>query len=262
MKIRFLGSGSAFVLGAENFQSNIIIEEDDERLLFDAGTTIPDALAKANIKPQDIDAIYISHLHADHAGGIEYLAFKTYFEQWPFGDSKIDLIGHRSILTDGWNHTWKGGLQSTQGGNNTLESYFNTEYLEDNDYFDFYGIDILPIRTTHVVDDKEAIHSYGVIFDTPSGNTVFITGDTQFTPDTMLTYLEQSDIIFHDCEFAEYHGGVHAQFHQLCTLDKDIKVRMYLYHYSLGDKTYDDLNDEVINNGFAGLVALSQTFEV
>lgn len=44
MKITFLGSGSAFVTGKENYHSNILIEENSSKMLYDAGTSINDAL--------------------------------------------------------------------------------------------------------------------------------------------------------------------------------------------------------------------------
>jgi hypothetical protein len=55
---------------------------------------------------------------------------------------------------------------------------------------------------------------------------------------------------------------VHAQFHQLCTLPEKIKRKMFLYHYSLIGKTYEELNADVQNNGFAGLVKRGQTFDL
>lgn len=112
MQITFLGSGSAFVNSNENYQSNILIAKNGETLLFDAGTTINDALFDLNIPVEMIHNIYISHLHADHAGGIEYLAFKRYFSQMPFGINKAKLIGNVKILTDGWKHTWSGGIKN------------------------------------------------------------------------------------------------------------------------------------------------------
>ena len=60
MKITFLGSGSAFVLGEENYHSNILIEDGDENLLYDAGTTIGDALARAGLTPEKIKKILMN----------------------------------------------------------------------------------------------------------------------------------------------------------------------------------------------------------
>ena len=275
MKIQFLGSGSAFVLGKENYQSNIIISDDeDNRLLYDCGTTIPDALDAQGLTPQDIESVYISHLHGDHAGGIEYMAFKTYFETWNynkegFGSMKPKLFAHKSILFNGWDNTWKGGLQSIQGQVNSLESYFETKYMESNDEFYHHKIKVEPIQTVHVVDDRMINPSYGVMLqetkETHEGNIyterVFITGDSQFAPNQMLTYFKIADAIFHDCEFADYPNSVHAQFHQLKTLTPEVKAKMYLYHYMLKDKTFEELEAEVLEAGFAGLVKRGDTFE-
>ena len=287
MKIKFLGTGSAFALGKENFQSNVLISKEinvDEslpvfsgdaltktsqvtkRLLYDAGTTLPDALDAYDLKPQDLDSVYISHLHADHAGGVEYLGFKTYFECFNFGKSgfgqmKPKLYGHQTILKEGWDHTWSGGLASIQGQTNTLETYFDTTYMDSNDSFDFYGTEIRPIQTVHVVDDRMINPSFGIMFKDNDIN-VFISGDSQFAPNQMLTYFGQADLIFHDCEFAEYPNSVHAQFHQLQTLPDNIKKKMWLYHYMLNGKTFEELNQEVIDAGFAGLVKKGQEFTV
>jgi len=181
MEITFLGSGGAFTLPKENYQSNILISKDDKNLLYDCGTTIPEALDAQGFNPQDLDTIYISHLHADHAGGIEYVAFKTYFEKYKFGKTefgtmKPKLKAHKSILYNGWNNTWKGGLQSIQGQVNSLESYFDTTYMESNDEFNFYGILVKPIQTVHVVNNRMINPSYGLMF-IENNTKVFITGD-------------------------------------------------------------------------------------
>lgn len=264
MRIKFLGSGSAFVLAEENYQSNILISKDDKHLLYDAGETVSEALNHYGMIPQDLDSIFISHLHGDHSGGIESIAFKTYFQVFNFGKTEFGsmrpkLFGHHSILRDGWDTSWKGGLQSIQGETNTLESYFKTFYMKDNDHFSFQGTEMRPIQTVHVVDNRRIVPSYGLMFN-EDDTTVFITGDTQFAPNQMLTYYAQADLIFQDCEFAEYPNSVHAQFHQLQNLDKGTKAKMWLYHYSLGQKTYEELEQEALDAGFAGLVKKGQEF--
>jgi len=44
MKIKFLGSGGAFVPDSENYHSNILIFSKKETLLFDAGFDIKNSL--------------------------------------------------------------------------------------------------------------------------------------------------------------------------------------------------------------------------
>ena len=272
MRIKFLGSGSAFVLAHENYQSNVLISTDvveisdagdkqiaSKHLLYDAGSTINESLHAAGMKSKELDSIFISHLHDDHAGGIETIAFQTYFGQMPFGEKKVKLLGHQQILSDGWDKCWRVGLESIQGQVNTLESYFDTCYLQNNDDFDFYGIDIRPVQTVHVMDNRRIVPSYGLIIT--SGKTqVYLSGDTQFAPNQILTYFGQVDWIFHDCEFADYPNSVHAQFHELQRLPDKIRAKMYLYHYSLNGKTVEELEKEVTDAGFAGLVKRGQEF--
>jgi ribonuclease BN (tRNA processing enzyme) len=197
--IKFLGSGSAFVLAEENYQSNILITKSQEEfnvspaslggptvlvgenkphhLLYDAGSTISEALNSAELEPKDLDSLFISHLHDDHAGGVEYLAFKTYFGQFPFGEEKIKLYSHETVLREGWDDCWKAGLQSIQGQVNTLENYFDCNYLNNNDSFDFYGTEIQPVQTVHVVDNRRFVPSYGLMIN-EGEMKIFISGDS------------------------------------------------------------------------------------
>ncbi|CAA9435206.1 MAG: Ribonuclease Z, partial [uncultured Phycisphaerae bacterium] len=71
MKLTFLGTGSAFTLA--NYQSNMLLEDSGKRLLIDCGGDARHAMAAAGYKAADVDALYVSHLHADHIGGIEWL---------------------------------------------------------------------------------------------------------------------------------------------------------------------------------------------
>jgi len=75
--MRFLGTGSAFTI--KNWQSNVLVEVEDgtvvRRLLIDAGGDIRHSLAEQKLNYMDVDAVFISHLHGDHAQGLEYLGF-------------------------------------------------------------------------------------------------------------------------------------------------------------------------------------------
>ena len=263
MKITFLGSGSAFVLSKENYQSNILIETDDnDRLLFDAGTTIPDALNDLGYTVNSFDSIFISHNHADHVGGLEYIGFKKYFSTFPFGSDKPTLISHHQVMDELWDTSLKGGMRSLQGKSATLDTYFTPVYLKDSDYFkisDDLRAEI--IQTIHVIDDRRFMPSYGLMLVQESiNNRIFITGDTQLAPNQMMTFYEQADVIFHDCELAEYPNSVHAQYHELNTLPEKIKAKMWLYHY-IFNEDYSELPDAVAD-GFLGFVKRGDVFEL
>ena len=68
MKVEFLGVGEAF---DENLPNNSqILEWGDCRLLIDCGYSVPQAFWKRHPDPEHLDAIFISHRHADHYFGL------------------------------------------------------------------------------------------------------------------------------------------------------------------------------------------------
>ena len=73
MKLTFLGVASALSSG---YNSNILIEDKDHVMLFDCGEDIKHSLKAANRKVEDLDAVYISHLHSDHCYGLSWLAYE------------------------------------------------------------------------------------------------------------------------------------------------------------------------------------------
>ncbi len=68
MDITVIGCGNAF--SERNFNQSFVVEEDGRKLLIDCGYQVPTALRASGIDFKKIDDIYISHLHADHNGGV------------------------------------------------------------------------------------------------------------------------------------------------------------------------------------------------
>ena len=72
VRVRLLGTGSPSGNGAR-MQACILVEHDGGRLLLDCGATSMVALARAGIDPLSLDAVFLSHLHGDHFGGLPFL---------------------------------------------------------------------------------------------------------------------------------------------------------------------------------------------
>jgi len=70
--VRFVGSGDSFGSGGR-FQTCILVDGPRSRFAIDFGTTSLVALAQQGIAHNSIDAIVLSHLHGDHAGGVPFL---------------------------------------------------------------------------------------------------------------------------------------------------------------------------------------------
>jgi ribonuclease BN (tRNA processing enzyme) len=284
MKLTFLGSGSAFFPPWEgNYQSNMLLETvDKRRLMIDCGTHAAQSLHDAGLTVFDLDAFYVSHQHADHIGGLEEVAFKTYFSRLAtlrqkynlpqedmvdlmqmFADSgevpmktlKPKLFANGSMLNYIWAESLKGGLASIQGKVVTLGDYFELVGVPRNGSFTWEGVEFRLIRTIHIMDGYDFVPSYGLMFEV-NGKTIFITTDSQHCPNQIMDFYQMADIIFQDCETTPFKSGVHAHFSDLSTLPAEIKAKMWLYHFNPGEKP------DAVAAGFAGYVQKGQVFDL
>lgn len=78
VRIRFLGSGDAFGSGGR-FQTCILAESSGHSCLIDCGASSLIALKGADVDPNEIDAVLITHLHGDHFGGLPFLILDGQF---------------------------------------------------------------------------------------------------------------------------------------------------------------------------------------
>ena len=73
MQVRFLGVGESF---DEDYANNSHLIVSQTRLLLDCGYGVPTLLWSWHPEPDFLDAIYISHAHADHCFGLPLLLLK------------------------------------------------------------------------------------------------------------------------------------------------------------------------------------------
>ncbi len=251
MKLTFLGTGSAFTID-DNYHSNMILESDDKKiLLIDCGSDARLSLHALGLSHRDIHSVYISHLHADHVGGLEWLAFTTKFDP---GVKKPNLYVSERLVHDLWNKTLSGGLSSLQNEIAKLSSYFRVHPVKEHGSFTWEKIKIKLIQTLHVMSGFCISPSYGLAFKV-NGIKVFITTDTQYSPHQINDFYESADIIFHDCEITEHKSHVHAHYDELVKLPELIKNKMWLYHYN-PCKLPNAKKD-----GFRGFVKKGQCFD-
>ena len=254
MKLTFLGTGSFFVLG-DNFHSNMILEDEDKDkfLLIDCGTDIRRSLDDAGKEPTNIDGVYITHLHGDHAGGLEWLALMSYF--YPDYEGKPTLYINKGMAEDVWDMI-KGGICILDDKIATLNTYFDVVEVDQDEGFSWNGVkfDIVPSR--HVINnDGYIMYSYGLSFEV-DGKKYWITGDSCearfYNSGLLKNQYKKHDVIFHDCETFEV-SSVHSKYSEMKELPDEIKEKILLYHYQV-----DDMNPE--DDGFAGFVRKGDKF--
>lgn len=203
MKIKVIGCGNAF--SEKNFNQSFLIEENGRKLLIDCGSQIPRALQSHGIDFKEIDDIYISHLHADHIGGLEYFAFQRY--DWvnkprKANNGAINLIGNVQLLKDLWNKSLSGGLESMQGFVANINTWFHTQPVEPNESFEWQGWKVDLIQQIHVMSGSVIMPSFGMIFKKEGHKTVYFVTDSQHcSPRQVEDFYNEVDIIFQDSEF-------------------------------------------------------------
>lgn len=264
MKLTFIGVGSAFAL--KNLNSNMLIEDKDgKRLMIDCGCTAQKAMDDMGLNAFDVDALYVSHQHADHVGGIEWLGFSRYFMQAK--KPLPDLYVNEKLAASLWNDTLRGGMRSHQGVVLELDSFFTKVHRIKRNRSFVWGDGIFqPIQTIHVMDGYEVVPSYGLMIQTEDTEgdvrEAFLTTDTQFCPRQIEDFYKRAWIIFQDCEAASYKSGVHAHYEDLRTLAPEIKSKMWLYHYPDAVNADDTWEKKASDDGFAGFVKKGQSFDI
>lgn len=116
MKIIFLGAGEAFDVNVPN--NSHLIETEKTKLLLDCGLTAAPQMWKFNPDQSFLDAVYISHWHADHYFGLPGLLLRM----WEGGEA-----GRTRPLT----------IISRRGFKEQFEKLMDLAYLGFKDKFKF-----------------------------------------------------------------------------------------------------------------------------
>jgi len=217
LKIQMLGTGSAFAKAFNN--NNALLTVNGLNLLVDCGITAPKALHDLGFSFNDLAAVLITHIHADHMGGLEELAFQMKFL---YGRKPILYIAD-TLVTPLWEHSLRGGLQ--QEKTETLDDFFDVRPLIEGVKQEIIpGLHVELIATCHIPNKL----NYSLLFN----DTFFYSGDITFDADLLhsLVHNRGIQVIFHDCQLHPP-GAVHACLSQLLTLPESIQERIYLMHY-------------------------------
>ena len=224
-KLTFIGTGSAFT--KENCHTSTLIEFDDKKYLLDCGFKVPQALHDMGVKVEDINGVIISHVHADHTGGLEEMGLMGMYVY----NKKFDLYVAEDVKDILWEKTLSGGMEDTVDKKLTMDDFFNVKTFEEKSNIDIDGLDFIPIKVQHVGKNKPC---YSFII----GKVAYYSADTVFDKELLNIVSKYVEIIFHDCSF--FPNEVHASLDQLITLDKEIKDKIFITHYGDNFGEYED----------------------
>ena len=226
MSFRFLCLGVGDAFSERWYGSSLALNAEGNWLLLDCPHPIHKALREASesagiaLTAEDLSGLLLTHLHADHASGIEGLAFKTHF----YYKRRLPLLCHPLVADRLWDGHLAAGMETLLPSadsapmERTLGDYIDLQLLDDSAPTHFGPFSIECRRTIH------HIPTFAMRISA-AGRTLGWSSDTTFDP-TLIDWLSDSDLIIH-----ETNVGLHTPYEKLAELPESLRAKMRLIHY-------------------------------
>ena len=238
IKVKVIGGAGAFSDDNSSFLVTLKSKDKEIKFLFDCGEN---AFRYIRDTGENIDFVFISHIHQDHIGGLEKLIFFNYFVKGK--QTKIfarEDTGIKKFLPEQKRYV---------NGENVYTPMYELEtrceYITLNDFL------IATYSVNHI-----AVPTYGIqIIDEEDNIILYISGDTKATYKiannikSILNNKEDEEdkeekeqiVVFHDFQtFGTSINSIHCCKDDFEVIYKDIKddVKWYLYHNDDFNKEY------------------------
>src|SRR5688572_21420249 len=190
MKLTVLGSGSTIPHNRRT-SSAYWLECSSGYVLLDCSATAPSRMAQEGLPWHELDAIWISHFHMDHCGGLgPFFAGVKHAKQMKEREKPLKVFGPEGLkkLITGFNdvHNYK-----------LLEQPFPVEIVEIKALEPFeilQGVEASAMITPHT-DESHAIHLRDA-----DGSTLVYSADTGFD-ETLTALANRVDLLVLECTY-------------------------------------------------------------
>lgn len=223
-----LGVGEAFT--AENYTTCLALGRGDDWLLIDCPHPVRKMLREASraagldLDLDKIRGVALSHLHADHACGLEDYLYYSYFAL----KRRAQIATHPDSAARLWPDLLAAGMDSSK-----LSPDAPPLSLQASDYFDLTPLDeSRPVPFgPFSIECRPTQHSipttaFRITID---GRTLGFSADTTFDP-TLIDWLSPCDLILHEVTNLP-DSPVHTPYRHLAGLPEALRSKMRLFHY-------------------------------
>ncbi|MCX7981463.1 MAG: MBL fold metallo-hydrolase [Syntrophales bacterium] len=220
MKVTVIGCGDAFSTGGR-FHSCFHLEGERINILIDCGASSLVSLKMRHVSLNDIQAIVISHFHADHAGGVPFFLLDAHYISRR--KRPLTIAGPKGIM--GW---FERAMEASFPGSLRHHFHFELSLVELGPFEtrDFGYFQVSSYLAEHGEPGGLA-YAYRIMAE---GKSVAYTGDTAWT-DRLIDAAGEADLFIAEAYTYEPAGGFHLDVMTLIEKYALIKPRqMVLTH--------------------------------
>jgi ribonuclease Z len=163
--------------------------------LVDAGRGVTQRLAGAGLKPANIQAVFLTHLHSDHIDGLP----DVFHSSWQFGHSTpFQLYGPAGtkVVVDGIMKFYAADIHIRRDLTEKLPAAgatVDTHILKEGVVYKDEDLRV----TAFLVDHFPVVPAFGFRFDFSSGGSIVISGDTH-PNDNLVRFAKGADVLIHE----------------------------------------------------------------
>lgn len=219
MKIQFLGVGAA--MNTNKLGASILV---NDKILFDACPGCSNMLLKCGIDLNNIEYVFISHLHGDHYFGLPFLLIEYMLL------NRIKPLNIVAPIQLKHNILQLLKLAFPESNEKKMLSYSNPNFIESftNKTIKFDEITIQLVKAIHSID------TYGFIIN-EHDTTVYYTSDTEIF-DSFEEYIKKADIVIIDGTTIGFSLPGHINVDDIFELAKKYHEKIfYITHRSIYD---------------------------
>ena len=205
LTITIAGSGDAFGSGGK-MNTCFHIKTAKQKFLIDCGASSVVALKRQNLTVQDLDYVFISHLHGDHFGGLPFLILDSIQNS---RNKTVTIVGPQDIEERTWqlfDLLYPGSVQTIDKSKFLFRTYISFEE------FTIGHLSVKPIPVIH----SETTYPHGLRIKI-GGKVLGYSGDSSWT-DSLINIASNTDLFI--CECCYYDLNVKGHLNYITLLEK------------------------------------------
>jgi ribonuclease BN (tRNA processing enzyme) len=187
MRLTVIGCGDAFGAGSR-LQTSFCVRSGPSTFLIDCGATSLIGMQRLGLSPNDIDTVFVSHLHGDHFGGLPWLLIEATFASKR--TRPLVVTGPKGIEA-----RFTVAAEALYPNSTIAEHNFDLVFVEyrERKPLEVKGVTVTPFEVHH----PSGAPPYALRFDV-DGKVISFTGDTGWV-EVLCDVAYNADLFISEC---------------------------------------------------------------